>query len=225
MEPAKHALIGGFAGGRGMGACNFSIGLGAAIAIKLPGIPDFLNFIEVQVSNEQFIFVAAGLGNNFPTRIAKIALAVKFADLPGMLGADPIDGGNKISIGDGVSGLLQLPEVLGEAGDGGGRVVNNFSAVEAKDAGTFREVAVVTNVHADAGITRLKYGITGVSGGEVKFFPETGVAMRYVVLAVFAQIASVSVDDRGGVVINTGHFDFVDRHNKRHLKFFREFLH
>src|SRR5207253_11130012 len=60
-------------------------------------------------------------------------------------------------------------------------------------------------------VTRLKDGITGVSGREVKFFPKTGMAMRYVVLAVFAQIAAVSVDDRGGVVINAGHFHFVDR--------------
>ena len=97
--------------------------------------------------------------------------------------------------------------------------------MEAKDAGAFREVAVVTNVHADAGVTRLKDGITGVSGREVKFFPKTGMAMRYVVLAVFAQIAAVSVDDRGGVVINAGHFHFVDWHDKRHLIFFRKFLH
>ena len=45
------------------------------------------------------------------------------------------------------------------------------------------------------------------------------------VLAVFAQIASVGVDDCGGVVINAGHFHFVDRDNQNHLIFFREFLH
>src|SRR5207253_10362830 len=96
--------------------------------------------------------------------------------------------------------------------------------MEAKDAGAFREVAVVTNVHADAGVTRLKDGITGVSGGEVKFFAKTGMAMRYVVLAVFGQIAAVRVDDRGGVVINGGHFHFVALQDKRHLLFFRMFL-
>ena len=53
-----------------MRACNFSIGLGAAIAIKLPGIANFLNFIEVQGGDEQFILVAAGLGNNFPPRMS-----------------------------------------------------------------------------------------------------------------------------------------------------------
>src|SRR5437667_12154956 len=101
-----HVLIGGFARGRGERACNFSIGLGAAIAIKLPGVADLLDFIEEQVGDEQLILVAAGLGNNFLARIAKIALAVEFTDLPRMLSADAVDGRNKVCIGDGESGLL-----------------------------------------------------------------------------------------------------------------------
>ncbi len=44
-------------------------------------------------------------------------------------------------------------------------------------------------------------------------------------LAIFAQIMAVGVDDGGGVVINAGHLDFVDGHNENHLMFLGEFLH
>src|SRR5205807_3470043 len=92
---------------------------------------DFLNFVEVQFRDQQFILVTAGLGDDFSARVAKVALAVKFADFPGSFRADAIDGGDEISVCDGVGGLLEFPKILGEASDGGGRVVNNFRAVEA----------------------------------------------------------------------------------------------
>src|SRR5216683_4546030 len=129
---AEHILIGGFARFRRTRACNFSIGLGAAVTVELPRVADLLNFVEVQVGDEEFILVAAGLRNNFAARIAKVALSVEFANLPGMLGADAVYGGDKVSVGDGVGGLLEFPEILGEAGDGGRGVVNNFCAIEAK---------------------------------------------------------------------------------------------
>ena len=39
---------------------------------------------------------------------------------------------------------------------------------------------------------------------EIKFFPKTGMDVGNVVFAIFAQISPIGVDDRGGVVINTG---------------------
>src|SRR5258708_33618065 len=104
------------------GARDFSVGFRPAVTIELPGITDFLNFIEIQFGDQQFILVAAGLLHAFAARVAEIALSVEFSDLPGMLGADSIDGGDKVSVGDGVGGLLEFPEIFGEAGDGGGRV-------------------------------------------------------------------------------------------------------
>ena len=184
-----------------------------------------MNFIEIQVCNEEFVLIAASLSNNFPARTAKVALAVEFANLPGMLGADAVDGSDKICVGDSMRGLLEFPEIFREARDGGGGVVNNFRSVEAEAAGTFREMPVVTNVHTDAGVARIKNGVAGVSRREIKLFPKTRMAMRNVVLAIFAQITSVGVDHRSGVVINAGHFDFVDGNNKNHLIFFRELLH
>src|SRR6266568_1234621 len=220
--------VGCFAGAggfRGAGACNFSIGLGTAVAVELPNVAHFLDFVEIKVGGKEFVLVAAGLSNNFSARIAKVALAVEFANLPGMFGADAVDGSDKIGVGDGVSGLLELPEIFGEACDRGGGVVNNFRAVEAEAARAFREVAVVTNVHTDAGVASIENGITGVSWREIELFPETGMAMGDVVLAVFAQITSVGVNHGGGVVINAGHFDFVDGNDEDHLIFFRKFLH
>src|SRR5229473_1994900 len=90
------------------------------------------------------------------------------ADFPGSFGADAVDGGDEIGVGDSVGGLLELPKIFGEAGDGGGRVVNDFGAVEAEDARAFRKVAVVADVDADVGVTSLEDGVAGVSGSEVK---------------------------------------------------------
>src|SRR5436309_9121847 len=117
--------VGGFAGFRGTRACNFSIGLGAAVAIKLPGVANFLDFVEVQVGDEQFVLIAAGLGDDFPARITKIAFAVKLANLPGMLGANAVDSRDEIRVGNGMGGLLELPKVFGKSSNGGGRVVDN----------------------------------------------------------------------------------------------------
>jgi len=124
-----------------------------------------------------------------------------------------------------VGWLLKFPEIFGEASDGGGRVVDNFGAVEAEAAGAFGEVAVVTDVDADTGVTRFEHGIARVAGREIKFFPEAGMAVGDVVLAVFAEVAAIGVDDCGGVEIDAGHFDFVDGDYEDHLILFCELLH
>src|SRR5260370_24288503 len=107
------------------------------------------------------MLVAAGLLHDFPARVAEIALAVEFADLPGMLGADAIDGRDEIGVCHRVRRLLEFPEIFGEAGDGGGRVVDDFRAVESEDSRTFREMAVVTAVHAHASVARLEDWVAG----------------------------------------------------------------
>src|ERR1700722_8203708 len=94
---------------RRTGAGDLSVRFRPAVAVKLPGIADFLNFVEIQFRDEQFIFIAAGLLNDFPARVAEIALAVEFANFPGSLRADAVDGGDEIGVGDGMGGLLELP--------------------------------------------------------------------------------------------------------------------
>src|SRR6266481_1712749 len=207
------------------GARDFSVRFRPAVAVKLPGIADFLNFIEIQFRDEQFIFIAAGLLNDFSARVAEITLSVEFANFPGSFGADAVDGSDKISVSNCVRGLLQFPQIFGEPGDSGGRVVDDFRAVESEDARAFREVAVVADVHTDAGITSLEDGVAGVSRREIKLFPKSGVTMRNVVLAVFAQIAAVGVDDRSGVEVDAGHLDLVNRDDEDHLVLLGELLH
>src|SRR6266481_2684841 len=86
-------------------------------------------------------------------------------------------------------------------------------------------MAVVTNVDADAGVTGLEYRVAGVPRREIKFLPKARMTMRNMVLAVFAEVAAVPVDDCGGVEIDAVHFDFVSGHNEDHLIFLSELLH
>src|SRR6266436_4619204 len=225
MVSARSNLVGRLGVFRRASAGDFSVGFRAAVAVELPGVADFLNFIKIQIGDEELILVTAGLLDDFAARIAEIALAVELADLPGSFGADAVDGGDKISVGDGVGGLLELPKIFGEAGDGGGRVIDDFRAVLAEDARAFREVAVVADVHADAGVASLEYGVAGISGREVKLFPKAGVTVRNVVLAIFAEVAAVGVDHGGGVEVEAGHLDFVDGDDQHHLVLLRELLH
>src|SRR5882757_6013925 len=163
MVSARSNLVGRLGTFAGPGAVDLSVGFRAAIAIELPGIADFLDFIEIQFGNEEFILVAAGLLDDFPTRVAEIALAIEFADFPGSFRADAIDSSDEVGVGDSVRGLLKFPEIFREAGDGGGGVVNDFGAVEAQDARAFGKMPVVTNVNADARVAGLEDRITSIS--------------------------------------------------------------
>src|ERR1700687_1108465 len=178
MGSARSNLVRRLGAFRCTGARDFSVRFRPAVAVKLPSIADFLNFIEIQLRDEQFILVAAGLFDDFPARVAEITLAVEFADLPGMLGAGAGGGRDEIGVSNRVRRLLEFPKIFRETGDGSGRVVDDFRAVEAEDSRAFREVAVVTDVHADAGITSLEERVGGVSRREVKLFPKARVTVR-----------------------------------------------
>ena len=71
-------------------------------------------------------------------------------------------------------------------------------------------MAVVADVHADAGVLRLKNRVAEVSGCEVKLFPEPGMNVWNVMLAILAQILAVRVDYCCGVEIQARHFFFVN---------------
>src|SRR6266567_2330197 len=206
-------------------ARDFSVGFRAAVAVELPGVADFLDFVEVQFGDEQFILVAAGLLDDFAAWVAEIALAVEFADFPRRFGADAVYGGDEIGVGHGVGGLLEFQEILGKTGDSSGGIVDDFGAVESEDARAFGEMAVVANVDTDAGVARLKDRVAGVAGREIKLFPKAGVAVGNMMLAVFAEVAAVGVNNRGSIEIHAGHLDFVYGHDKNHLIFLRELLH
>ena len=91
----------------------------AAVAEELPSLANLLDNIKVKVGNEQLILVAACLRDDLTARVAKIALAVKLANLPRLLPTHSIDRSHKIAIRRGMGGLFQLPEILGKPRHGG----------------------------------------------------------------------------------------------------------
>src|SRR5574337_656293 len=104
-------------GSQASGLDQFSIHIGAAVTEKLPGLADFGNLVEVEVGGEDFVLVARGLGDNLAARVAEIAGAVEFTDVPGSFRADAIDGGDEVAVGGGVGGLLEFPKIFAETGD------------------------------------------------------------------------------------------------------------
>src|SRR5580658_6637513 len=58
---------------RGLRARDFAIRLRAAVAVELPDVAHLLDFVQIQVGDQQFILVAAGLRDDFAARIAEIA--------------------------------------------------------------------------------------------------------------------------------------------------------
>src|SRR6266699_2783517 len=91
-----------------------SVRFGTAVAEELPNLAHFLDLVEIQIRNDNFLFVARSLGDNFSARRPAITLAVEITDIPGALPAHPIDCPDEVSVGDGVRGLLELPEVFAQ---------------------------------------------------------------------------------------------------------------
>src|SRR5690242_8283118 len=77
---------------------QWSIRLRPSIAEELPDFSHFLDHLEIQICDNNFIFVAACLRDDLASRIAKITLPVELSDIPWFLGSNPIDRANKISI-------------------------------------------------------------------------------------------------------------------------------
>src|SRR5580692_2011120 len=77
-------------------------------------------------------------------------------------------------------------------------------------------MAVVANVNAHPRIPCLKDGIAQIARGEIKLLPETGMAVRDVMLAILPEITAIGVDHGGSIEVNAGHLFFVDRNYDRH---------
>ena len=118
---------------------------------------------------------------------------------------------DEVAVGDRVRGLLELPQVLGQAGDRRRRVEDDLRAVQSEDARALREMAVVADVHADLAGRGVEDGVAEVARAKIELLPEAGPDVRDVVLAVFAEVRAVGIDDGGGVVVDAGDFFFVDR--------------
>src|SRR6266436_2593155 len=106
-----------------------AVGFGAAVAEKLPGVTDLANHVEVDIGNNDGVLVAGRLCDDLPTWVTEITLTIEFADVPRLFMADAIDRSDKVSIGGGVSRLLQFPKVLRESCDSRRRIKNKLGAV------------------------------------------------------------------------------------------------
>ena len=104
-------------------------------------------------------------------RVAEIALTVKFADVPRRFRADAVDRADEITVGDGVRGLFEFPEIFAQTRNGCRRIKNNFRAVQTETSRAFGKMAVVADINADSRKRRVETRITQDYRGENKIFP------------------------------------------------------
>ena len=79
------------------------------VSIKLPDFPHFLDHIEIEIGDQHFVFIAAGLGEDLAARIAEVTLAVKLSDIPRLFSAYAIDRSYEVAVRRGVRGLFEFP--------------------------------------------------------------------------------------------------------------------
>src|SRR6476661_826514 len=202
-----------------------SVGLRAAIAEELPHVPHFADLVEIQLGRHELIPIPRRLRYELTTRVAEVALPVELADPPRVLVPDPIDRTHEERVRNGVRRLLELPQILGQPRHRCRRVEHDLRAIEPELAGALGKMTVVTDVHAHVRITSLEDRIPEVAGPEVELLPEARRTMREVVLAVFAEVRAVRVDDGGGVVVDPGAILLVQRDDDDHLVLLRDVLH
>src|SRR5262245_28262139 len=154
----------------------------------------------------------ARLLQDLPARIDKIAGAIKLADVPGRLRSHAIDRADVDAVGNRGGGLLQIPEILAQARDGGRWVNDQLRAVQRQRPPALGEMAVVADIDAELAERRVEHRIAGIAWLEEELFIEARY-LRDVDLAEFAEILAVGIDDGGGVVVDAGHFLFVERHH------------
>ena len=86
-----------------------AVGIGPAIAEKLPRVSHFANHVEIQIGNHQRVLIARRLGNKPPSRIAKITLPVKLTNVPGLFVPDAIDRADEVTVRHRMRRLLDPP--------------------------------------------------------------------------------------------------------------------
>src|ERR1017187_7456909 len=209
------------------GSCNSqcAVHVGPPVAEELPGLPYFGDQVQIQIGGQDFIAIARRLGDNLAPRIAEVARAVEFADIPGSFHAHAVDGGDVITIRHRMRGLFQLPEVLAQSRDGGGRIEDDLRPIEPQRARALGEVAVVTDVDADARHAHVEHRIAQVARPEIELLPKAGRHVRNMRLAIFAEIAAFGRNHRGGVVVHALQLAFVYRDNQGDVVLAGDVLH
>src|SRR5262249_42193944 len=139
----------------GLGRRERRVELGATVAIELPLRAHLADHFEIEIGDDDLVFVARGFGEDASARVAEVRLAVELADVPRGLVADPVVRSDEVAVGHGVCGLLELPEIFGVAGGGGRGDEDDLGAGDAEGACALREMAVVADVDAHLGVAGL----------------------------------------------------------------------
>ena len=82
-----------------------AVGFRAAVPVELPGVAHLADEVHVDVGDDDVVPVAAGFGDNLAAGVAEVALAVEFADAPGLFPPRAVDGADPVAVGGGVGGL------------------------------------------------------------------------------------------------------------------------
>src|SRR5262249_54304032 len=151
------------------------------------------------------ILIATGLRNDFAARITEIALPVEFADSPRLLNSDAINRSDEVSVGDGMRRLFEFPEIFGETSNCCRWIKHDLRSIQSENARPLREMAVVADVDPNPSITSLEDEIARIARREIKLLPESRSNLRNVMLPVFPEVGSVSVDHRRCVEVQAGH--------------------
>src|SRR6201996_6802589 len=201
-----------------------AVGVRPPVPVELPLVPHLFEQVEVQVADEHLVgVVGGGAADDLAARVGEVGLAVEVV-VTQRLDADPVDRADEVLVGHGGRGLLQLPQVLGQAAAGGRRVEHDLGPAQAQRPPAFGEVPLVADVDADLADRGVEHRVAEVARAEVVLLPEP-VDLRDVILAMLAEVAAVGVDDRGGVVVHTLLLDLVHRDDQDHVQLAGQVLH
>src|SRR5579884_2655053 len=93
---------------------QIAVGFGTAVTEKLPDISHFLDLVQIEIGQDQFLFVPRTLGEKFPTWRTEVTLTIKLTDIPRLLTSNAIDGTDKVPVRHRVRGLFQLPQIFAQ---------------------------------------------------------------------------------------------------------------
>src|SRR5262249_35080951 len=156
-----------------------------------PRVTHFANLVEIEIGDDQRVFIARRFRDKLPARIAEVTLTIKLADVPRLFVTDAIDRADEVAIRNCVCRLFESPQIFRQARDSRRWIENDLCAVQTECARAFGEVTVVTDINADTRERSVEARIAEVAWPEVKLLPETGIHVRYVILAVLAEILPV----------------------------------
>src|SRR6185369_12250347 len=95
-----------------------SVRVGTAVAEELPRVAHFANLVEIEICDDECVFIARRFGHKLSARIAEVTLPVKLADVPRMLVSDAIDCADEVTVRNCVRRLFETPQIFRQSRHG-----------------------------------------------------------------------------------------------------------